>query len=96
MKKLSMILLIGIAGFALLAIRGSREAVAHEHGISLEELVGNYAVTFQGSITTCVDPTAKPIDCKDPTATAMPFTLLQVGENTRDENGNREYVLNAI
>jgi len=55
---------------------------------SLEELAGNYAVTLQGSITTCVDPTVKPIDCKDPTATAMPFTVLQVGENTRDENGN--------
>ena len=55
---------------------------------SLEELAGNYAVTLQGSITTCVDPTAKPIDCKAPTATAIPFTVLQVGENTRDENGN--------
>ncbi len=94
MKKLSMILLIGIAGFALLAIRGSREAVAHEHGISLEELAGNYAVTLHGTITICFDPTAKPIDCT--AMGAMAFTVLQVGENTRDENGNREYVLNAI
>jgi hypothetical protein len=44
MKKLSMILVIGIAGFASLAIQGSRN-VAHEHGhhrgIALEELAGN-------------------------------------------------------
>lgn len=88
MKKLSMILLIGIAGFALLAIQGSRGAVADDHGISLEELAGNYAVTLQGSITICFDMTPKPVDCKAVGAMAKPFTLLQVGENTRDANGN--------
>ena len=88
MKKLMVLLL---AGCVLVLSPGFRTvAVGDQDEIPLSKLAGTYAVTGQGSIFFCFEPTPPfpPAECGSTGSTGLPFSLLLLGAVTRDAQGN--------
>jgi hypothetical protein len=63
-------------------------ASADGAGIPLSIFAGNFTSTVQGSISSCFDNNGNPADCSAQGAVAFSANLAQVGQGTRDKNGN--------
>ena len=87
MKKLMVILL---AGCALVISLDFREVAAEQQGTPLEELAGTYALTAHGSFFFCFvpNPPFPPAQCGSPGSAGAPIGALQVGAITYDTAGN--------
>ena len=84
MKKLMMILL---AGCALVVSQGFHNVAAADGGTPLRKLAGTYALTYQASVAVCFANSA-PVPCSTPNATVARFQALSVSTATFDAAGN--------
>jgi hypothetical protein len=86
-KKLMVILL---AGCALVISQGVREVAADQGFTPLTEVAGTFSFTLNGSLALCLGnaPDHPPALCGSLNSTVVPFTIVEVGAYTFDTAGN--------